>query len=495
MDFTDLFSHSQGIVHFSPGRNFILSAVKDRLVVRRSDKEGVFQTWAVDCSPSATTALLAKATAKPAPSDGWITHAAWSHDSEYILAVVAKRGVVNVYSMRDDKWTARIEAGAEGLVRAEWAPDSRNIICFSEWGLRVTIWSLSSGTGTYIQFPKHPDRGYAFRKDGRYFILAERHKSKDMMGVYDCPSGYKLMRHFALPTVSLASIALSPTGNNVAIWESAAEFKLVIMNLVGQHLATYVPPDNPLLGIRQVAWHPTGTYLVLGGWDSKLYILSSLEWKLVATLNLTAKLPSGTTIWREPPNWLANTHNHGFLPFNRTAVTTSAPVVISVSKASTIAPTASVANVSTAPKSGVVSLEFSASGSLLLVTWEQCPNFAFIYNFPGPDEPCNPRLRSVIQCDKPVLYARVSNAPTVKGTTVALCTGTGALYIWNDDRDLSEGGERGELAECVSVPGERRFSCKDIRWSPDGRGLILMDKDLFCAAFEVEGTDDEQETW
>jgi len=135
MDFTDLFSQTNGSVHFSPGRYFILSAVKDRLVVRRSDREGIVQTWLVDCSPSATTALLAKGTARTAPSDGWITNAAWSPDSEYILAAVAKRGIVNVYSMRDEKWTARIEAGVEGLVRAEWAPDGRNILCFSEWGV------------------------------------------------------------------------------------------------------------------------------------------------------------------------------------------------------------------------------------------------------------------------------------------------------------------------------------------------------------------------
>jgi hypothetical protein len=94
----------------------------------------------------------------------------------------------------------------------------------------------------------------------------------------------------------------------------------------------------------------------------------------------------------------------------------------------------------------------------------------------------------VIQCNQPVLHARVSNAPTLTGATIALCTGTGAIYIWNDDREVNESGERGELAECVSVPiSERRFACKDIRWSPDGRGLILLDKDLFCAAFEVEG--------
>lgn len=135
MDFTNVFSQTSGIVHFSPGRYFILSAVKDRIVVRRSDREGIVQTWLVDSSPSATTAVLAKGTARAAPSDSYITNAAWSPDSEYILAALAKRGVVHVYSMRDEKWTARIEAGVEGLVRAEWAPDGRNILCFSEWGV------------------------------------------------------------------------------------------------------------------------------------------------------------------------------------------------------------------------------------------------------------------------------------------------------------------------------------------------------------------------
>jgi WD40 repeat protein len=135
MDFTDFFAQTQGAVHFSPGGNFILSAVKDRLVVRRSDKEGVFQTWQVDCTPSATTGLLNKGKLKTVASEGWISQASWSPDSEYILAAVASRGVVNVYSMRDEKWTARIEAGVEGLVKCEWAPDSRNILCFSEWGV------------------------------------------------------------------------------------------------------------------------------------------------------------------------------------------------------------------------------------------------------------------------------------------------------------------------------------------------------------------------
>ena len=36
--------------------------------------------------------------------------------------------------------------------------------------------------------------GYAFRRDGRYFLLAERHKSKDTLGVYDTADSYKLVR-------------------------------------------------------------------------------------------------------------------------------------------------------------------------------------------------------------------------------------------------------------------------------------------------------------
>ena len=36
--------------------------------------------------------------------------------------------------------------------------------------------------------------GYAFRLDGQYFVLAERHRSKDSLGVYDAHDAYRLVR-------------------------------------------------------------------------------------------------------------------------------------------------------------------------------------------------------------------------------------------------------------------------------------------------------------
>jgi hypothetical protein len=185
MDFTEIYRQSGSLVAFSPGAHFILTAVSDRLVVRRADTFHVSRSWQVPSLPSPSAAAIA-AVAPPRPvrpaldadntTHNVITHIAWSPDSEYVFAACAKFGLVFVFRMRDEEWSARIETGTEGLLRAEWAPDGRHVLCFSEWGvshniprpvsrfillsqLRVTIWSLVAGIATYIQYPLHPDKG------------------------------------------------------------------------------------------------------------------------------------------------------------------------------------------------------------------------------------------------------------------------------------------------------------------------------------------------
>lgn len=34
-----------------------------------------------------------------------------------------------------------------------------------------------------------------------------------------------------------------------------------------------------------------------------------------------------------------------------------------------------------------------------------------------------------------------------------------------------------------------KFETRDLKWAPDGKGLVLFDKDMFCCAFEVEEED------
>lgn len=133
MDFTEIYKQSASLVAFSSGAHFILTAVQDRLIVRRADTFQITRTWLLDASLSPTNAVLAKS--KPTAAESWITHIGWSCDSEYLLGACAKKGVVHVFKLRDEEWTARIDSGAEGLVKSEWAPDGRTILCFSEWGV------------------------------------------------------------------------------------------------------------------------------------------------------------------------------------------------------------------------------------------------------------------------------------------------------------------------------------------------------------------------
>ncbi|KAI9445082.1 YVTN repeat-like/Quino protein amine dehydrogenase [Lactarius indigo] len=477
MDFTEIYRQSSGLVAFSPGAHFILTAVADRLIVRRADSFHVSRSWQVTSSPSPSVAAIAAVSLRP-PKAGRhtdnttltpvISHVGWSSDSEYVFAACAKSGTVSVFRMRDEEWSAKIDSGAEGLLKAEWAPDSRHILCFSEWALRVTIWSLVAGTATYIQYPLHPDRGHAFRQDGRYFVLAERHKSKDTIGVYDAADSFRLARHFPLPTSSMSSLAISPSGNHIAVWEGPLEYRLFVLSLVGDVLGSFKPDPDPVFGIRNVVWHPSGMFLVVNGWDNKIHILEQLTWSRIATLELGARIPDNVTIWREPSDWLEATEGRGFLPYEKLR----GPHPLNTSK---------VDNSKPDPKCGTVQLEFNKTGTLLLARFENVPTAVHLFAFPGPGEAFSPHLRSVLLHSSAVVHANWN--PVQKGRLVLSCGGQ-AMYLWNEEW-AGESEAEEEMAECVAIPA-KKFEARDVRWAPDGKGLLLLDRETFCSAFEVE---------
>ncbi|KAF8508111.1 WD repeat-containing protein 8 [Gautieria morchelliformis] len=449
-DFTEIYSQTHNHVCFSPGTQFILTAVQDRIVVRRSDTFQIARTWLLDNAHSASSGILAagkQPLKKSVEPEGWITHLGWSADSEHILAACAKRGVVHVFKMRDDTWNAKIEAGVEGLAKAEWAPDGRHVLCFSEWGLRVTIWSLVTGSATYVQFPKYTDKGYTFRKDGRYFVLAERHKSKDTLGVYDALDSYKLARHVLLPSSSLSSISLSPTGNHLA-------YKLYILTLAGHLLATFVPEQEPALGVRSVVWHPSGSFLAVAGYDDKIHTLNSLSWTSVKTLELHTRIPAGTNVWREPLNWLESTHGYAFQPYDRVQGVAS----VSLIRTNPEKPD---------PRSGAVQLEWNVDGTLLMARFENAPTALHVYAFPTLSEPFNPRLRSILLHNQAVLDVRWN--PVQAGSLLLSC---GTRANGKTEHNLTE------IAEC-------KFEVRNVKWSPDGKGFVLLDNSAFCCAFEA----------
>lgn len=244
-------------------------------------------------------------------------------------------------------------------------------------------------------------------------------------------------------------------------------------------MATFTPDPDPYLGIRCVAWHPTGLFIAAGGYEDKIHILDSVSWSPVCVLDLSSRVAAGVTIWKEPANWLEATHGRGFISYERRQGPYSIPVVkADKSKAH--------------PKSGLVELAWNITGRLLLARVETMPTALFIFTFPGPTEPFHPRLRTVLQQTSPIAHVRWN--PTRAGS-LALCGAGNGLYTWTDewvsvnasDHAAVRGGgdDDSEMAECIGIPN-KNFHLKDVRWTPDGKGLALLDKDTFCCAFEVE---------
>ena len=43
-----------------------------------------------------------------------------------------------------------------------------------------------------------------------------------------------------------------------------------------------------------------------------------------------------------------------------------------------------------------------------------------------------------------------------------------------------------ELTDFVLPFSSEKFEARDVRWAPDGKGLLLLDRETFCSAFEAE---------
>ena len=81
------------------------------------------------------------------------------------------------------------------------------------------------------------------------------------------------------------------------------------------------------------------------------------------------------------------------------------------------------------------------------------------------------------------------------------------MYTWSNEWTSEEGSEDEEIAECIGIPASESLICcklgvtndertenfqlRDVKWAPDGKGLLLVDKDVFCCAFEVEQDDED----
>ena len=201
MNFSDLYEHS-GIIEYSPNGNMLAICKNTKVLIIETTSYQTLHEWAFSDT---------------------VSQIEWSPDSTLLLVALKKSGLAFVKSLSDDDWNCRIDEGVAGLAGIKWAPDSRQIMTISDFQLRLTVWSLTDKSSSFIKNPKFAgDKGLSFSSDGKFMALAERRDGKDYVGIYYC-GDWTLVHHFQTDTFDLTDIAWSKDNTSIIVWDSCVE--------------------------------------------------------------------------------------------------------------------------------------------------------------------------------------------------------------------------------------------------------------------------------
>jgi WD40 repeat protein len=189
---------------------------------------------------------------------------------------------VRVWDLQDEKWSAAINNGSGGMgkiVNVEFGRTADEVLCFSDFGSRTTVWNVQSGRSVEIRDPKFPSaRGYGFRPLTGLFALLSRPGSQDILTLH-APGTYFVVKTVTLQSVDAQGMKWSPDGRWIVFWDTASVgFRVYIFTADGNLYRVYQGDggdDGLGLGVKNVEWSPKGDYLAIGGHDRRVVLLST----------------------------------------------------------------------------------------------------------------------------------------------------------------------------------------------------------------------------
>ncbi|EPS43249.1 hypothetical protein H072_2774 [Dactylellina haptotyla CBS 200.50] len=197
--------------------------------------------------------------------------------------LVADDQSIEIYDANDSDWKAVLDPGFGGMKFVDFGCNADEVLVLSEFGLKVTIWSLKSNFHIDLQHPKLGPKGLGYRPGTNQFALLTRPAAHDVLNIYSTQS-YTPIKSVELPTVDAQALKWSPDGRWIAIWDSpSAGYRVLLYTANGQMFRTHEQPVVGL-GLRTVEWSSDGEYLVLGGYDGSVIEMRHLtEVKILAT--------------------------------------------------------------------------------------------------------------------------------------------------------------------------------------------------------------------
>jgi WD40 repeat protein len=200
-------------------------------------------------------------------------------------------------------------------VHVEFGRNEDEVVVFSDFASKVTVWCLKTGRTVEIRdqkFVGREGRGWGYRpapqlergggggvaaRGGVMAILC-RSSGQDVMLLLAAGT-YEVLNRVELPTTDAAGLKWSRDGRWIAVWDSAAAGYYLHIYTADGHLYRTIArePSGESrewavegLGIKSVEWIPGDQWLAVGGWDRRVRILSTWTFSPVVFLDHTAQI-------------------------------------------------------------------------------------------------------------------------------------------------------------------------------------------------------------
>ena len=193
--------------------------------------------------------------------------------------LLADQDTIHVYDLSDPRWHAVISGASSSIGRisnAEFGSTKDEILVFSDFGVKLTLWSLITNRGVEIRDPKFSNEGHSLRPKSGHLVVLTRVGTRDTILLLSADSR-ELLSSWELPTVDAQGLKWSPDGRWISAWDAAAYGSALYIYTAQGHLyRTYYGKQDPEaldLGIKCVEWCPQGKWLAIGSCEGTVTLL------------------------------------------------------------------------------------------------------------------------------------------------------------------------------------------------------------------------------
>ena len=201
-----------------------------------------------------------------------------TEQTERIL--VADDGTVHIYDINDPAWHAVIEKAAGSLGRiadVAFGHKADEVVVLSDFGAKLTIWSLLTSRGVEVRDPKYMVKYYHHRPRTGHLAILTRPAAHDVLMLLQ-PGSHELVQSVEIPTIDAQEVAWDPEGNWLAISDTASSGYRVLIYTADGHL--YKTISNSMnnvdisLGVKCIKWSPSANTLLVGDNNDSIVVFS-----------------------------------------------------------------------------------------------------------------------------------------------------------------------------------------------------------------------------